>query len=472
MRRSCLYLLTFLSPAIVFSTACFNTESPPSERARVTSATLEPGQALTTCNRPQSCHQGFVCTQGGHCVDPTGQVSATAALQADFDNLPTAVGLGVPYELPPNARLRLDDPDGDGIALQVTNPIILQGQGSELVVENGVIALRISAPADWSSVRDLSFVPTTPSQPHQGIGIDVRAHGLRLDNLFFDRMGTGIRAHSIVDGQHANLNIQQWSRLVFWECHEHAMHLAGGDTNAGLFTGLEVRAGNGILDSSFLGNTYISPTINSTTVDALTLDSSASSATVLGAYTEINAPLMRANSFHDLHLGGNAIDRLDSEGDRIGRHHASLRFRDPQTGLRVRIPGASHAALAFHHPNDGEWWYLRYFDEPSRMMWGFSYRNTSTSAYRWTGHQHPQGPALYQAGTPLNTTLAMQTLSSESSTTPGGPPAHAPALGKRAQTPVTPDPNWDGSEPPRSEDPYFDITPDEDAFFWEGMSPP
>lgn len=472
--RSCTLVAPLLTLiAALTLSACFNAERSP-YNAHPTPPTSETGQALISCALNAPCPGNFVCTQGGHCVDPTGQVPATAALQADLDNLPAPVGLGTLYRLPPNARLRLDDTDGDGLALHVDSRIIIEGQGARLLVENDLIALRISEPAAWSSVRDLSFAPTIPSQPHDGIGLDVRAHGLRLDNLYFDRMGTGIRAHSIVDGQHANLNIQQWSRIVFYECHNYAMHLAGGDTNAGLFTGLEVRAGNGILDSSFLGNTYVSPTINSTTVDALTLDSTASSATVLGAYTEINAPPMQAHSFHDLHLGGNAIDRLISEGDRIGRHHASLRFRHPQTGLRVRIPGAPHAAIAFNHPLDGEWWYFRFFDELSRRMWGFSYRNTSTSAYRFTGHQHPQGPDLYQLGTPLNaTSVSTRTTSAEASTpSTGGPPEHAPAHGHRSRNPTTPAPDWDGSEPPRSEDPFYGTDPDQDAYFWQGMPAP
>ena len=473
--------ITLLAPtaftvlaALAISLSACKPALPTSHDALPTPPTSQPGQGLISCDSNTPCPGVFVCTQGGHCVDPTGQVSATEALQADLDNLPAPVGLGTPYRLPPNARLRIDDPDNDGLALHVDRRIILDGHGAQFVVENDIIALRISQPADWSSVRDLSFASQTPSQAHQGIGLDVRAHGLRLDNLYFDRMGTGIRAHSMVDGEHANLNIQQWSRIVFYECHNYAAHLAGGDSNAGLFSGLEVRAGNGILDSSFLGNTYVSPTINSTTVDALTLDSTASSATVLGAYTEINAPDMQAHSFHDLHLGGNAIDRLNSEGDRIGRHHASLRFRHPATGLRVRIPGAAHAAIAFNHPLDGEWWYLRFFDEPSRRMWGFSYRNTSTSAYRFTGHQHPQGPALYQLGNSLAsaTTTSLATSTSEATPTSGGPPAHAPAHGRRSHTPTAPDPNWDGSEPPRSEDPYYGVTPDESAFFWDGMPAP
>ena len=456
-----------LSGLVIISLAgCLDGESWPTAEA---DEPLRQSQgALTTCLSSSDCATNEACTQGGHCVDITGQLSATEALQADFDQLETPVGLGVPYKLPPNARLKIDDVDGDGIGLKISTKIILDGNGAAFVIDNGIIGLRIQDSSQWSSVRDLSFVSSNNTEVHDGIGLDVRAHGLRLDNLFFNRMGTGVRAFTFVDGERANLNIQQWSRLVFSRCHQYAINMSGGDANAGLLSGIEVVAGNGIRDNSFLGNTHLAPSINSTTQDSITLGSNAGASTVLGAYTESNAPIMRSASFHDLHIGGNAIDRLDSPGDRIGRHASSLRFRHP-SGLRVRIPGAAHAPFAMNHQSENEWWYLRYFDDPAWRIWAFSYRNLGeNTVYRWTGGDHEKGPARYQLGEPLDDSTNSDENDDDSNGNGGGPPPHARRPQSDSDSSTTPDEPEEYFE--ETEEPYHEAEPiEDDYFFWDAM---
>ena len=424
-------------------------------------------QGLTVCLSSADCLQDEACTQGGHCVNTTGERSATAALQADFNSLPDAVGLGVPYDLPPNARLLIDDIDGDGVGLRIQKKILLNGNGAALMIDNDIVGLRVEGPSQWSSLRDLSFVSTNFSQVHDGVGLDVRSHGLRLDNLFFNRMGTGIRAFSNLDGVHANNNIQQWSRIVFNRCHQYAVHLRGGDVNAGLFTGLEVIAGNGIRDNSFLGNTYVAPVFNSTSEDSLTIANNAASSTVLGVYAETNAPWMRSASFHDLHVGGNAIDRLESPGDRIGRHAASIRFRH-ESGFRVRIPGAAHAPMAFNDPIENEWWFFRYFPHPSWRLWAFSHRNQGHhTVYRFTGSDHEEGPGKYHLGEPMN---SPDSSDDSNDSNGGGPPPHARARQNRDQEATTFPPNEPEEYFQEPLEPDHDIGPaQEEIYFWEGM---
>ena len=351
--------------------------------------------SLTVCHGDGDCASDEACTQGGHCVNITGDRDATEAIQADLDNLDPAVGIGTPYRLPTNAHLLLNDLNGDGIALTISDKIIFDGGGSLLEVENDVTGMQLTQDAEWSLVRDLRFDPQTPQSEHDGIAIDVRAHGVRLDNILFWRMGTGVRAHTTVDGEFANVNSQQWSRLVFRGVHNKATDLAGGDANAGVMLGLEVIGSAGIKDNSFLGNTYIGPTMEGTHTRSMDLESNAARNAVFGAYVELGDPDPTSASMHDLFVGGNAIDRLHGPGDRIGNLAARLRFESPGegTGTQVRIPGHDDSPIGWRHPEEDEWWYLRYFDHPSMLGWGIAYQNSGTVPFFWTGGDHPDGPA-------------------------------------------------------------------------------
>ena len=356
---------------------------------------------IVRCSHDGHCSEGEVCSQGGRCIDVTGSRSVLAELQADLDDLPEAVGMGVPYELPPNAKLRIDDENGDGIGLFLDNAVIFEGNGSVLIVENGMVGMRLingTSGAQWSTVKNLRIQPQERGE-HEGIGIDVRAHGLRLENLWIQYMGTGIRAHTYAnDLGHANVNTQQWSRIILSNNYHHGMHVRSGDSNAGLFSGIEVLGGAGIQDDSFLGNTYLSPVITSDRGASLDISSNASSSLVLGLYLEDSAKNPTAVSANDLHVGGNAINRLETRGDRIGRQHTKLRFRN-EHGVRMRIPGGPYEAFAFRHPDETYEWRMRYF--PSPRQWRFFHVGSGQMPYRWTGEHHNQGPGLYQLGTPM-----------------------------------------------------------------------
>lgn len=367
----------------------------------------ENGDDDFNCATDADCEESEGCTQGGQCVDITGTESVTEVLQAEIDDLPDSVGMGIPYELPTNAVLRIDDDNDTGVGLDIHNGVIIDGNGSRMLVENGMIGIRLANGASWSSVRNLRIDPQTPSSEHDGIGIDVRAHGVRLKNLFIRMMGTGIRAHTRVNDDHANVNTQQWSRIILRRNHHHGLHVRSGDSNAGLFTGIEVLGGGGITDDSFLGNTYVAPVIQTEHENAFNITGRAGSSTVLGLYLEDSAPPPTSSSQSDVFLGGTSIRRLQSPGDRIGNLRSRIRFQIPDGKAAISIPAGPHEPLGFTHLDEREEvngelqrreWRLRF--TPSFHEWGFQFMHTGDRPYRWTGGNHPQGPGKYELGEP------------------------------------------------------------------------
>jgi hypothetical protein len=396
MNRHCKYVPLLFGA--LFATACGEAleEGPLLETPRYVSG------GLTLCSADSECGSDEACTQGGHCVNVTGERDATEALQADLDALPPAVGLGVPYRLPDNAVLQINDLNNDGTGLRIEQRLLFDGRGALLKVQNGIIGIRVGQGADWASLRNFRIDPQTASAEHSGIGIDVRGHGVRLDNIYFWRMGTGVRAYTYVGDEFANINSQQWARLTFRNQYEYAIDIRGGDANAGLMSGIEVIGGAGIYERSFLGNTYIAPTMEGTHTRSLEAGSNAGRNLILGAYIEEGDPIPTSQSMHDLHVGGNAVSRVTGPGDRIGNHASRLRFTHPDSGMEVRIPGSDHAAMAWRHHQEGEWWFLRYWTHPTLLRWGISYRNQGTAPFYWTGAEHPQGPAKLQFGEVLD----------------------------------------------------------------------
>ena len=62
---------------------------------------------LVTCRSKTHCESDEACSQGGYCVNITGERDATQAIQRDLNELRAAVGVGTPYTLPPNSILLL-----------------------------------------------------------------------------------------------------------------------------------------------------------------------------------------------------------------------------------------------------------------------------------------------------------------------------------------------------------------------------
>lgn len=372
-------------------------------------------EAFERCTSNDECSsEGWVCTQGGRCVDGTGVESATTALQADLNELPAAVGLAVPYRLPPNVALRIDDPDGDGVGLTVGDlgttrrSIILHGNGSVLRIAPDITGLRLRHTASYSRIRDLRIdpVPELRNDEHSAIGIDVRAHGVRIDNLFIQRMGIGLRAHSDVDlngdgdmedpGEYANVNSQQWTQIRFDSCYQNAISMDGGDANAGTMTGIEILSGAGLSDSSFLGNTWVGVAAEGTHDTSIDMDGAAQASVVIGAYVERSDPKAQSKGLNTLWVGGNALGHMEGASERVGYHNSRLRFR-AENGLSVSIPGSPDSPFTFRHPDEGNEWGLHY--EDAWQMWMFAYKNSGLAGwvYGWTGDRHADGPAQHRA---------------------------------------------------------------------------
>lgn len=369
------------------------------------------GYCVEQCVTSADCrHEGWVCTQGGRCVDGEGNASATVALQADLDELPDAVGLAVPYTLPVNAQLKIDDPDGDGVGVIVgeygegRRAVLFDGNGSGIRVAKDVVALQLRPSASYSKIEDMRFDPVASlrNDPHAAVGIDVRAHGVRIDNLFVSRLGTGIRAVSGLDlngdgdtddaDEYANVDAQQWSAIRFDNCYHNAIYMDGADANAGTLTGIEILGGAGLEDGSEFGNTYVGLSAEGTHDTSVTLSGAAQASVVIGGYVERGDAKAQSASEGTLWAGGNAVSYLDGPSERVGYSNAMLRFKDP-SGLTVTIPGGPNSAFRFQHPNESKDWGLVY--EDSWKAWMFAYGSNPTDGwvYGWTGDGHASGPA-------------------------------------------------------------------------------
>lgn len=398
------------------------------EESTATSAVGEKGSATARRNLLEECTEGgncedrcevdadcstdgWACTQGGRCVDPTGVESATAAIQADLDELPDSRALAVPYTLPANVSLRIDDHDGDGIGLRVGVPeghhreaVVFDGRGSQLQVAPNIVGVRVEKTASYSKLLNLRIDPVAEQgdTPHEGIGVDVRAHGVRLENLVVARMGTGLRADSEPDDngdgdaldphEYSNQNSQQWRNLAFENCYQNAVYMHGMDTNAGSIVGVEVRGGAGIKDDSFLGNTWIGPSATGTTESSVAMTGLAQGSVVAGAQVDDASPAPQALGLSSLWVGGRGADRVEGHSARIGGQNARLRFTDP-SGMEVNVPGSINSPLIFQHPTETREWALHF--EDAWKTWMFAYANAGMQGwvYGWTSDLHNEGPA-------------------------------------------------------------------------------
>ena len=356
---------------------------------------------LTTCTTDVDCLDDEACTQGGHCVNITGERDATVPLQADFDNLDDAAGLGVRYRFPANARLQINDSDGNGVGLDVPTALILEGQGSLLEPEADITALHIGEDGAYSTIRNLAIEHPSDAE-HNGIGIDIRARGVRLDHLRIEKMGIGVRAHTWVDGVDADVNSQQWSRLVFADNYQAATDISGEHARGGLMQGIEVAGGQGIVDDSQGGNTWLGVAVDDTDDTSLSFGGDQAASTVVGAFVGDDDPDPIGLSEFDVYIGGNAIDRFDAEGDRLGMGAGVLSIQYPaDSGVAVKIPADSAAPFGFEHPDEDEMWLLHYFEADG--LWGMSYAGSDIDVpFGWTGEEHVDGVGLFDMGPTLD----------------------------------------------------------------------
>jgi len=325
----------------------------------------------------------------------------TAAIQEVLDLIPDATSRGytgprIPLRFP-HGTYRLDDPDGDGVALHVGGQCLLDLGGSEFVVDNGVTAWQFEPTAAWSKLCNGCIMPVDRFSSHEGVGVKIISHGIRLSDLIIREMGKGVYADGRTTAQ--NANCQQWRDLMIFNCWDVGVHLKGGDCNAGTFSGIEINGGRiGILDESFLGNAHIGHHISTTSEEAVLITAVASYSTYVGIYIENNCgyslpegePIVKTLA-RTTTVGGGMVPHAPI-GDRIGLGKSRIRFEDKAPGnetLAVTIPHAAiDAALTVTHSADTARWDLRRLGRLNQ--WGISIgSNGLTRPYSWGTADHP-----------------------------------------------------------------------------------
>ena len=324
-------------------------------------------EGLMTCGTAADCHDGEACTSGGLCINITGEEDVTAVLHKELSRLPDPVGAGVPYRLPPNSILRLEDQDGDGVALRIDRAIDLDGAGSLFLVPNGVTAISIEEQARETTLRNFRVDPLDPESAHEGVGIQIKAPGVLLDNLHLWRMGTAIFASSELSSHPDGVRRQYWNRLVIEESYQNATYLGGDQSAGGLILGTELSGGGGHIDESE-HSTYVGVSARNS-AGSIHLENPDSTSTVTGLVTLGDTEGPTSQSEYDVFLGGNRIADLRGPADRVGQGASILHFADPEDGeLRIRIPGEEEdSALSWETEEEGLTWALQYLRNRS---WG------------------------------------------------------------------------------------------------------
>lgn len=421
------------------------------------------------CKTSADCPGGLRCSRdwnprlawlwsAGHCMDPTGKVSSTQAIQADLCSLPDPVEYspGTLYELPAGSKLRIDDPDGDGVALTIYRRTILEGNGATLVVPSAgpkLTAIRVVVPvknqdfeapapsvaASWSTLRDLALIPDVMNNtPNQHTGIHVQAHGTRLENIRVWHLGRCIDLDA--KAREYNANAIQATGLVVSGCWSYGIYTHGADTNAGVFVGPEVIGGVGVRDSSFLGNLWLGATIQGNdkvsndsaegpSPKSYSLANEGNYSTYVNTYIELSDPKPTSTAISSTWVGGNAIGRVVGQGDQVGYGRSRLTFRGPD-GYRV-ILGGNGAAMLFQHASERYGWQLKLRDG----KWGLWSEDNQNAVFRWLTSEQKEDRGRLELGeqsTPVQAQRAARAAASAmAAAAASAPPAAPPAASAR-----------------------------------------
>lgn len=328
-------------------------------------------------------------------------------IQALLDSVPGQPGIRL------SRRPPLVIPPGDyevTSTLVVSQCVDLDMTGVTLWPVQGMDALRFDPGAAWSSMRGVIVVGAT--QEHAGVGVLVRAHGVRIDDVIVREMGTGVRVWGTA-GDGTNANCCSLSRALLFGCYEVGLHLKGGDCNAGEYAAIEVVGANaktriGVLDESFLGNMMRGLHISSTREHAVKITAVANYSTWDGTYLENDCGFELPQGVSPIlsqpgatWTGGNAIVYVRS-GDRLGMGKSRVRFGDITPDgdeLSVTIPHApdrsylalSHSSGSTAHPSGGVEMLLRRTRTSGVVDWMMRKSGAVVSAFAATRADHPSG---------------------------------------------------------------------------------
>lgn len=289
--------------------------------------------------------------------------------------------------------------------LRVMRWVDLDMRGVTLWPVAGVDAMRFEVGSEWSKLRGTLTIVGSVT-PHAGIGLDIQAHGIKADDLVIREMGTGLRVWGAA-GEGTNANACIVRNALLFGCHDVALHLKGGDCNAGTFDAIEVIGASktrlGVLDESFLGNLMRGIHVSSTREEAVKVTATANYGTWSGNYIENDcgfelpsgAPKIRSRP-GTTWVGGNVVVHADM-GDRLGMGKSQVRFEgrtpDGET-LAVTIPhAADRNYLSFTHSTQGTEMLLRRAKTSGLVEWMARKQGALTRAWAMT-----RGDATVPAG--------------------------------------------------------------------------
>jgi hypothetical protein len=231
---------------------------------------------------------------------PIQQALADAAASRDTVEIPEGL-----WRIWGNVVLNTSGVKLDGVGIDVTT--LDFGMGYGLLVDNG---------GSYTKVRDLTIRHVTQTLPAGGKMISPFATEAGTVDGSFHGAGLAVRATNVVvaqvrvanvygsgiyvrgaSGEATNANRVKIERVNITTCQGHGIVFSGGDGNAGYILGADVVncAGDGYLDASFLGNTWIGCHVSGCLGRAyVSRDEGTCFAVFIGCYAEagLNRPVM------------------------------------------------------------------------------------------------------------------------------------------------------------------------------------
>lgn len=277
-----------------------------------------------------------------------------AEIQALIDAAPDGrIGIhqaGRPVVSVPYGMHVLDGP------LVIEKRIDLTFNGGILVVPDGTVALHVKPPAWCARVRDVCVAGQSQvGSQHGAAGIRVEAWGAEVRDVLVRWVGTGVHIPASAQSG-SNANGVRLDGVTIFNC-DAGFHIKGGDTNGGWFAGTKIDSCRvGILDESFLGNTFAGTMLHTITEHAYKCTATANYSTIAGTYMELDCGSALPGGVKDTivdQLGqawiGGAAVAFAKVADRVGYGSTRLRFGESAsdgTRYTVRIPDAvAEAAL-------------------------------------------------------------------------------------------------------------------------------
>ena len=150
------------------------------------------------------------------------------------------------------------------------------------------IAMTFAIAAKWSTLRDFAIFGNGLHAAGRGTGIDVKAHGVRLENVRIHQLNVGVQA--VVPG--LDLKAQRWRDLRVTQCNM-GVELGTG-TSEGLYAGFEVSSVTpttvrGIWEGSNMGSAHVGHSITTyPSTPRLKVNRFSNRSTFMGVYVEIS----------------------------------------------------------------------------------------------------------------------------------------------------------------------------------------